>query len=76
MSITFPASLQQLGESIFHGCDHLDNLTCLAPNPPTFTQNATDPLSYYRQLTVPSGSKGRYEVAQGWKRCKPIVEIQ
>ena len=47
-----------------------------APNPPTFTQNATDPLSYYRQLTVPSGSKGRYEVAQGWKRCKPIVEIQ
>jgi surface antigen bspA-like len=75
-SLTFPASVHQIGESLFNGCDHLEHLTCLSPNPPSFSEDTTDPLKYYRQLTVPSGSKASYEAITGWKRCNPIVEAQ
>ena len=76
LSLSLPASVQKMGESIFNGCDHLESVTCLSPNPPSFTQDTADPLKYYRQLTVPAGSKARYAAATGWNRCNPIVEAQ
>ncbi len=72
-SITIPNSITSIEERAFKGCDGLTSLISEIKNPFSIRD---DVFSSYNKtkLTVPSGTKAKYQSTDGWKQFKNIVE--
>ena len=72
-SITIPNSVTSIEERAFKGCDGLTSLISEIKNPFSIRD---DVFSSYNKtkLTVPAGTKSRYQSTDGWKQFKNIVE--
>ena len=72
-SITIPNSVTSIEERAFKGCDGLTSLISEIQNPFYIRD---DVFSSYNKtkLTVPAGTKTKYQSTDGWKNFKNIVE--
>lgn len=73
-SVTFPESLQSIGQAAFEDCSSLTSVTCYAQRPPVlglWTFDAYDNAVLY----VPQSAIEDYKNADGWKRFKTIKAI-
>lgn len=73
-SVTLGKSIREIGMKAFGGCYELEEIRSLIDEPftiefvfPGIKENAT--------LYVPIGTKSKYEVTEGWKEFKNIVEM-
>ena len=75
-SVTIPSSVKTIGDNAFYGCSGLSSVTALmeepfAIAPFTFLYDTYNSATLY----VPYGTKAKYEVTDGWKEFKTIVEL-
>lgn len=75
-SITFPSTIQFLGDMLFDDADRGLNIYCRNTNPVNITLEDrpfvdVDTASI---LYVPKGCKAKYQAAEGWKEFKQIIE--
>lgn len=74
-NVTFLGDVEQLGESIFMGCDSIKKINILMELPPTCEESTWSESTYKNTtLCVPKGSKPWYYLATGWKGFKHIEE--
>ena len=79
--LTFPASLESLGEG---SCTSLRKIYCKATTPPTCPENPNNPgygpfgpcsnLMIEYPLYVPVGSSMQYRLAWGWSNFANVIE--
>ena len=72
---TIGNGVTSMGTKIFNYCHHLDNVTCIAADPPTFTASGLFyDLGYYADATlhVLSASVTSYQSAQYWENFSLI----
>ncbi|MEE0882668.1 MAG: leucine-rich repeat protein [Bacteroidales bacterium] len=62
-SVNIGESVTSIEKRAFEGCDFLQNVTCLATNPPTLENNTVFPYPNIAILTVPCGSLEAYSSA-------------
>ena len=67
--VGLPATLKSIAEDGFYGCEALEEITCLAPVPPTCgNKNVFRYLDTSKcKLLVPEGSIDAYKAADVWK---------
>lgn len=70
-TISLPATITAIGDNAFEESG-LDLIILQSQTPPTLGKN---PTIDRRRLMVPSGKKGAYEAAKGWKNAKEITEM-
>jgi hypothetical protein len=59
-SVNIGNNVTSIGNKAFEGCSSLQNITCLATNPPTLEDNTVFPNPNFATLTVPCGSLEDY----------------
>ncbi len=82
-SLSLPSSLQYIGPSAF-AYAKANQVFCKATVPPEFYYDVSQPskssynnnLIHESTLYVPEGSGSLYQVANGWKEFKEIVEVR
>ena len=62
-SVNIGNNVTSIGNKAFEGCSSLQNITCLATNPPTLEDNTVFPNPNFATLTVPCGSLEDYSSA-------------
>lgn len=62
-SVNIGNNVTSIGNKAFEGCSSLQNITCLATNPPTIEDNTVFPNPNTATLTVPCGSLEDYSSA-------------
>lgn len=67
-SISFPSTLQSIGEKCFYGCEALEEVTSYAVEPPAVDVPSFPLCAPNVPITVPVGSVSAYRAADGWKR--------
>ena len=76
-SVELPSTLERITWYSFCDCPALTTVTCKAANPPTIEAGdhvfENTPIAS-ATLRVPSGSKARYQAAEGWKDFGTFVE--
>ena len=75
-SIILGAAVESIGELAFQGCVNVTEITSYIENPPAIPESAF-PSGLFENvtLTIPYGSKDKYEQANGWKNFKNIEVI-
>ena len=77
-SITIPNSVLSIGNLAFYGCMGLHNIVSEIENPFAIDESVfeTEMNEIYEDatLTVPAGTKAKYQTTDGWKRFGRIVE--
>lgn len=71
VSISFPKTIEQIGAYAFNGCN-ISKVFIERPEPIELYSNVFSNTN--ATLYVPEGSKSLYEVAEGWKDFKEIIE--
>ena len=71
-SVTIPSTVEVIYQEAFNGCNSLESVTSQATNPPFLYDNSFS--NYSIPLNVPSGCKGAYEDAQGWRNFTNISD--
>ena len=80
-TIELPASLTSIGESAFGNLSYLTSVVSYITNPFAIADNVfgivdgdalTPPTA---TLSVPAGTKGKYEATAGWKKFQTIAEM-
>ena len=82
--ITIPLSIEFIDKEAFLDCESLEQVIVLNPEPIAITKDVfeihdeNDNLIGFSNATliVPSGSKAKYQVAEGWKYFTNIVEAE
>lgn len=67
-SISFPSTLQYIGEECFYGCEALEQVTSYAVVPPEVNVPSFPLCAPNVPILVPVGSVAAYKAADGWKR--------
>ena len=62
-SVNIGNNVTSIGNKAFEGCSSLQNITCLATNPPTLEDNTVFPNPNFATLTVPCGSLEDYSAS-------------
>ena len=62
-NLTLGENVTSIGSGAFNDCSFLQNVTCLATNPPTLADNTVFPYPNIASLTVPCGSLEAYSSA-------------
>ena len=62
-SVNIGNNVTSIGNKAFEGCSSLQNITCLATNPPTLEDNTVFPNPNFATLTVPCGSLEAYSAS-------------
>ena len=77
-SVTIPNSVTSIGSSAFYRCDGLTSVISEIKNPFTINdyvfRSSNDVIYTNATLTVPAGTKAKYQSTAGWKEFKNIVE--
>ena len=71
-SLTIPSTVEVIYQNAFAYCNSLESVTSQATNPPFLYDNSFS--NYSIPLNVPSGCKGAYEDAQGWRNFTNISD--
>ena len=71
-NITFPKTISRIDPYAFSGCDNISKVFMECPTPIDLSSIVFSNKS--ATLYVPDGSKSLYEIAEGWKDFKEIVE--
>ena len=78
-SITIPNSVLSIGNSAFYACMGLHNIVSEIENPFAIDESVfhVEMNGIYEDatLTVPAGTKAKYQATDGWKRFRKIVEV-
>ena len=82
--LTIPESIEFIDNEAFLDCESLEQVTVLNPEPIAITKDVFEicdenykPIGFTgATLYVPYGSKSDYQVAEGWKNFKNIVEME
>ena len=82
--LTIPESIEFIDKEAFLNCESLEQVTVLNPEPISITKDVFEihdendnSISFTdATLNVPSGSKEKYQVAEGWKYFTNIVEAE
>lgn len=73
-SITLPKYVSYIGEYAFSGCDALQTVICLNPEPPDLESSAFDGVYFDKCiLQVPEASVETYRHTNGWNQFKNIT---
>lgn len=79
-SVTLPASVNEVGDDAFAGCDALMRVISAAIVPPEMTGVASTTFSELTYATatlcVPKGAAERYKDAMGWKNFFNVIELE
>ena len=75
-SITIGSSVANLAKEAFKGCENLEMITSLIREPFEILSSVFEGISKNATLYVPAGTKALYEVTEGWKNFKNIVEME
>ena len=62
-SVNIGNNVTSIGNKAFEGCSSLQNITCLATNPPTLEDNTVFPNPNFATLTVPCGTLEAYSAS-------------
>ena len=62
-SVNIGNNVTSIGNKAFEGCSSLQNITCLATNPPTLEDNTVFPNPNFATLTIPCGSLEDYSAS-------------
>ena len=74
-TITIPSGISSIGVNAFGSCEGLTNVISEIESPFAINDNTFDAQTYETaQLTVPCGTKEKYQNAAGWKNFINIVE--
>lgn len=74
ISITLPKYVSYIGEYAFSGCDALQTVICLNPEPPDLESSAFDGVYFDKCiLQVPEASVETYRHTNGWNQFKNIT---
>ena len=66
--VILPPTIRSIGSFAFGGCT-LNELVCMATEPPTLDSNGLDSVSIGK-IIVPKGTLAAYKSAEGWKKFK------
>ena len=73
-SITIPNSVTSIGNSAFSGCTSLTSVISEIINPFEIDSSVFDRIGSNATLTVPSGTKSKYQATNYWNMFPNIVE--
>lgn len=74
-SITIPNSVIMIDSNAFSGCTGLNSIICEITNPFEISENVFSSISYSEGvLTVPAGTKAKYQSTKYWNKFTNIVE--
>ena len=73
-AVVLPATVARLGDMAFAGCSGLASLTVRSDVPPEALPASFDRTDAHLLLTVPCGSKGRYETDIEWMYFRNVTE--
>ena len=76
-SITIPSSVTSIGDNAFDGCSGLTSVISEIKDPFVINEYVFSSDTYSTTtLTVPAGTKSKYQNTNGWKNFKNIVEAE
>ena len=75
-SITIPNSIIYIGDNAFWKCSNLTTIRLLADEPYSIQTRAFENRYESATLFVPSGTKNKYQTAEGWKQFANIIEME
>lgn len=67
-TVTLPSTLTTISGYVLQGCNMLQSVTVLAPNPPTLAYTAISDGDTLTSIIVPSGSLEAYKASTNWAR--------
>lgn len=81
--LTLPSTVKSIGAEFVNGCGRLTEIKCLATEPPVIAKDpnnkkglttSLEKFGKKGKLTVPAGTKAKYQQAEGWKQVANITE--
>ena len=74
--IVFPSTLNKIQDQSFNNCRNLKSITSYIRNPPSISDVFADVIYFQPDivLSIPKGTKEKYETTEGWKDFPNIVE--
>lgn len=79
-TIVLPSSMSEIGDNVFNLCYALENIYCMAEEPPICTEGTTGGANPFSSLSillpvyVPIGTRDKYLSATGWDYFTNFIE--